>query len=409
MSRSKGKIIACLDLGTTKITCIIAAINERNISILGYSYKKSQGISASAISDMELAQNSITKVVSDAEKKAGFNIDRLILSLSGSRLISEKKEISSKISGNIVRGSDISNLARKIAIQYKNREVVHLIPMQYRIDDSNYVQNPRHMSGDKLTTKFHMVSASTTTTKNIQSCLKRCQLSVNNYVSKSYCTALACLNSSEINSGGSLIIDMGGINTSFSVMIKGKLVYNGYVNIGGINITRDISTILNIDFETAEQIKILNNSLIVNPIEEKELIKMKIGSFNDNFGIVRITKKELRDIISCRIEELIEMVKKDLDKNSYGSHLFNNIIISGGVCSVIGIEKIVNRVFDKQSRVGYPQKVSDLPSELNDPSFSSSIGMLVFLQNIYKDEKNNSGFDSKNSSIKRFMHYLMSL
>ena len=76
---------------------------------------------------------------------------------------------------------------------------------------------------------------------------------------------------------------------------------------------------------------------------------------------------------------------------------------------VIGIEKIVNRVFDKQSRVGYPQKVSDLPSELNDPSFSSSIGMLVFLQNIYKDEKNNSGFDSKNSSIKRFMHYLMSL
>ncbi len=92
MSKNKGKIIACLDLGTTKITCIIAAINERSISILGYSYKQSQGVVASAISDMEIAQNSIVKVISDTEKKAGFNIDRLILSLSGNRLLSEKKK-----------------------------------------------------------------------------------------------------------------------------------------------------------------------------------------------------------------------------------------------------------------------------------------------------------------------------
>jgi len=411
MSKNKGKIIACLDLGTTKITCIIAAINERNISILGYSYKQSQGIVASAISDMELAQGSIVKVISDAEKKAGFNIDRLILSLSGNRLLSEKKEVNNKISGSTVRGSDITNLARKIAAQYNknNREVVHLIPLQYKIDDSNYVQNPRHMSGDKLTTKFHMISASMTTTKNIQSCLKRCQLSVNNYISESYSTALACLNDSEFNSSGSLVINMGGVTTSFAVIMDGNLVYNGNINIGGVNITKDISTILNIDFDIAEQIKILNNSLIINPIEEKELIKMKIGSFSDNFGIVRITKKELRDIISCRIEEIIEMVKKDLDKNSYGSHLFKNIVISGGVCSIIGVEKIVNRVFDKQARIGYPQKVNDLPSELNDPSFSNPIGMLIFLQNIYRKEKNSSGFDIKAGPLKKLINYLMSL
>ena len=411
MPKNKGKIVACLDMGTTKITCIIAAVSNNNISILGYSYRKSKGIMASAISDMRLASDSISKVVSDAEKMAGFNIDRLIVALSGSQILSQKKEVTNKIYGSSVKNSDITSLARKIANEYKkkNREIIHLIPLQYKIDNSNYVKNPRFMTGDKITAKFHVVSVDATTTKNIESCLKRSHLSVNNYVSESYCSALACLSDSEFKAG-SLVIDVGGISTSFSVILEGKLIYNGHVNIGGIHITRDISTILNVDFEVAEQIKRLNSSLIINPIEEKELIKMKVGSFSDNFGIVKITKKELKEIISCRIEEIIEMVKKDLNKNGYGSHLFNNIIIAGGVCSIIGIEKIINQVFDKQSKVGYPQKVKDLEQELNDPSFSSAIGMLLFLQSIYKKEKNSDGFNVKEGGIfKRFIDYLMNL
>jgi cell division protein FtsA len=410
MPKNKGKIVACLDLGTTKITCIIAAVNERKISILGYSYKKSQGVMASAISDMKLAQESISKVVSDAEKMAGFNIDRLVVGLSGSQISSQKKEVSNKISGSTVKNSDITNLARKVALEYKkdNREVVHLIPLQYKIDDSSYVDNPRYMTGNRIATRFHAVCVPTTTTKNIENCLKRCHLSVNNYVSESYCSALSFLNENEFNMG-SLVIDFGGISTSFSVIIEGKLVYCGHVNVGGIHITRDISTILNVDFEVAEQIKRLNNSLIINPIEEKELIKMRVDSFSDNFGIVRITKQELKEIISCRIEEIVELVKKDLDKHGYGPHLMNNIVISGGVCSVIGVEKIVNQVFDRQSKVGYPQKVQDLPSELNDPSFASPVGMLIFLQSIYKREKNSEGFNSKDGLIKRLINYLLSL
>lgn len=410
MSKNKGKIVACLDMGTTKTTCIIAAINQKKISVLGYSYKKSKGIVASSISDMRLAEESILNVVSDAEKKAGFNIDRIIVGLSGSRILSERKEVSNKVAGNIVKSPDIYNLARKISFDYKkdNREVIHLIPLQYKIDDSNYVQNPRYMSGKKLTTRFHIVSVSSTITKNIESCLKRCHLSVNNYVSESYCSALSFLNESEFDMC-SLVIDIGGVSTSFCVIMEGKLIYSGHVNVGGVHITRDISTILNVNFEIAEQIKRLNSSLIINPIEEKELIKMKFGSFSDNFGIVRITKKELKEIISCRIEEIIELVKKDLDRHGYGAHLFNNIVLSGGVSSVIGIEKIVNKVFDKQSKIGYPQRIQDLPQELNDPSFASSVGMLIFLQNIYQMEKTNDNFKAGNGLISRFINYLMSL
>lgn len=410
MSRSKGKIVACLDLGTTKITCIIAAIDDGKISILGYSYLKSEGIVASGISDMKLAQKAISKLISEAEKMAGFNIDRVVVSLSGSQIISQVKEVSNKISGSVVKNSDITSLARKIALEYKknNREIIHLIPLQYKIDDSSYVQNPRYMTGNRLAANFHVVSISSTSTKNIEGCLKSCHLSVNNYICESYCSALSSLSDNELNMG-SLIIDVGGVSTSFCAIIEGKMIYTGCVNVGGNHITRDISAILNIDFESAEQIKRLNSSLIINPIEEKELIKMKIGGFNDNFSIARITKKELRDIISCRIEEIVELVKKDLDKNSYGSHLFNNIVICGGVCSIIGIEKTVNKVFNRQAKVGYPQKIKDLPAELNDPSFSSALGMLIFLQNIYKKEKNSEISSSNNGLFKKFIDYLMSL
>jgi cell division protein FtsA len=310
----------------------------------------------------------------------------------------------------MVKKQDVINLAHKIANEYKknNREIIHLIPLQYKIDDSSYVQNPCYMSGKKITSKFHVVSVATSVTKNIENCLKSCRLSVNNYILESYGAYLSATNERESNLG-SLTIDFGGVSTSFCVIYEGKLVYCGHVKVGGMHITKDISKILNVDFDVAQQIKILNHSLIINPLEERELIKMKIDSFGDNFGLVKITKKELKEIITCRIEEIVELVKKDLSDNGYGPHIFNNIMLSGGVCGIIGIEKIVNEIFNKQSRVLYPTKIYDLPNQLNDPSFASVIGMLVYLQDIYKKEKNSEGFNSKGGLIKRFIDYLMSL
>jgi cell division protein FtsA len=180
----KGKITACLDMGSSKLVCIIASITNDDVQILGYGHKESKGIAASAISDMTLAQKSITNVVSEAERMAGFNIDRLLVGISGSQVVSTRKEVSTKIASDIVKTSDIAVLAAKVRAEFKknNREIIHLIPLQYRIDDSAPVVNPRYMSGEKLYAKFHVVSTSQTTIKNIENCLRRCQLSVNNYI-----------------------------------------------------------------------------------------------------------------------------------------------------------------------------------------------------------------------------------
>ena len=408
MVKSKGKIVACLDIGTTKMACTIAMVDDQEITLLGYGYRESRGVISGAISDVRLAEKSIANTVGDAEKMAGFNIDRLVVGLSNSQTVSQRKEVSTTIVSDMVKNSDITNLASGIRYEYKknNRELIHLIPLQYKIDNSTPVQNPRYMFGDLLSSKFHVISTSFTTVKNIENCLKRSQLSVHNYIVESYASALSALSENEMNLG-SLVIDIGGSNTSFAVMADGKLVHAGNFPIGGIHVTRDIATILNIDFETAERIKTINNSLIINPLEEKELIKVK--SNDERIGIVGVTKLELKYIIESRIEEIINSVKTLLDKSGYGSYLINNIVLTGGTASIIGIEKVVNEVFKRQTRIGFPSKIKNLPSELDDPSFSNVLGMLVFLKNIYLKEKIKDGFEAKGSWFKRLVDYLVSL
>lgn len=406
----KGKIVACLDLGSSKLVCIIANISNDELQILGYGHKESRGILASTISDMSLAQKSITNVVSEAERMAGFNIDQLLVGVSGKQVMSNRKEVSSKIDSNLVKSSDIINLASKIRTEFKkkNREIIHLIPLQYRIDDSVPVVNPRYMSGERLYAKFHIISTSHTTIRNIESCLKRCQLSVNNYIIEPYSSALSCLSDNEANLG-TLLIDIGGSATTFCIIIEDKLIYVGSSPIGGIHITKDISIILNISLEAAEKIKNLNSSLLISPIEEREIIKLKFSHPNDGPNMIRITRLELCEIIKSRLEEIFESVRTALEKSGMPFQILSNIVLTGGVSSIVGIDKLASEVFGKNVRIGYPNKLSGINSEISNPSHSCALGMLVFLRNLYQKEKIKDGFESKNNWFKKLIDKLASV
>jgi cell division protein FtsA len=409
MAKNKGKVVACLDIGTTKLVCIIAAVDDKEITVLGYGYRESRGIIASAISDMKMAQKAITNVVCDAERMAGFNIDRLIVGLSGAQTLSQKKIVKSKIASDMVKNSDITNLTSSIRLEYKrnNRDLIHLIPLQYRIDDSNPVQNPRYMTGKFLAAKFHVVSTSTTTTRNIENCLKRCQLSVYNYIAESYSSALSSLSDNELNLG-TAVIDIGGGDTSFSIISDNKLVYTDNFPVGGIHITRDIAMILNVDFKTAETIKNLNSSLVMGSVEEREIINLKADDF-DILDVSSITKKDLKEIIQSRLEEILESVKNKMEQQGYGSFVINNLVLTGGVANTIGLDKVASKIFKKPVRIGYPNRVENVPEMFDDPSFCSAFGMLNFLKNIYSKEKIRDGFETKNSFVRRVIDKLMSL
>lgn len=405
----RGKIVACLDMGSSKLMCLIAAVDNEDIKILGYSHKESRGIVGGAISDMRLAQKSITNAVSEAERMAGLNIERLLISLSGSQVASSRKEENVKIASDMVKSSDINTLANKVRGEFRknNREMIHLLPLQYRIDDCSPVQNPRYMSGEKLFAKFHAVSTSHTTIRNIESCLRRCQLSINNYVVEPYASALACLSENEMTIG-SLIIDIGGDITSFCLIMEGKMVYVGHVPIGGNHITKDIATILNINFYAAEKIKNLNSSLLISPLEEREIIKFKTSD-TEGLGLIKITRSELRDIIKSRVDEILENSKQTLEKSGVPSFLINNIVLTGGVTGIVGIDKAASEIFDRNTRIGYPTQIEEVPSELAFPAYTCCLGMLIFLKNLYLKEKIKDGFETKNNWFRRFIEKIVAV
>ncbi len=403
----KGKIVACLDIGSSKLVCFIASITNDEVKILGYGHKKSKGIMGSALSDMRLAQKSITNVVAEAERMAGLNIDRLLIGISGSQVTSSRKEVSVKIGSDIVKSSDITNLANFVRAEFKknHREIIHLIPLQYRIDDLSPVENPRYMTGNKLYAKFHIVSTSQSAVKNIENCLKRCQLSVNNYVVEPYSSTLSCLTENETNLG-TLLIDIGGSSTSICIILNGKLFYVGNCMMGGIHVTKDISTILNISFDEAEQIKNLNSSLMISPIEEREIIRLDNIDPNDGPDMIKITRLELREIIKSRLEEVFELVKENLAKSGVPDSIISNIVLTGGVTLSVGIDRLASEVFKKNVRIGYPNKLEGVASEILNPTYSCCLGMLVFLKNMYLKEKIKSGFETKNSWFRKLIEKL---
>jgi cell division protein FtsA len=405
----KGKIVAALDIGTTKLACIIAEISDKNIRVVGYGYRQSVDISSSAINDMKLAQLAITKTIADAEKMAGFNISKLVVNISGLRLESVTKLVTNKISSKIVNNSDIMALVSDIKTNFKNnkKEIIHLIPLEYKIDHNTKVTNPRYMSGDYLSGKFYIISVQNSIIKNIENCMKFSTISVNNYISDAYAASLGVMNENELNFG-TLVIDIGGNSTSYSIIIDNKLYFIGNCALGGIHITRDIAMMLNVNLDIAENIKLLNNSLVISPIEEKELIKFKLDDDVYPTKLIQLTKVELKNIMLARLEEIIIMVKKDLEENGYSSYAINNIILSGGVANMIGIEKLVEDIFGKNVSIGYPVGIKNLQKDLNNPSFSVALGMITFLKQVMKKEI-KTNFEVNNSFVKKIIDYLMSV
>ena len=286
-----------------------------------------------------------------------------------------------------------------------NREIIHLIPLQYKIDGSSTVENPRQMSGKSLFCRFHIISIPSAIVTNIANCLKKCQLSINNYLAESYSAALSTLTENELEFG-TLTIDIGGENSSYCLIVDNKLIHAGNFAVGGSHITRDICAILNINFTTAEKIKNLNNSLMINSIEEKELIRLDTTI---NADIVGVTRGQLKDIIRFRIEEIIESIKENLIKNKINPFLFNNVVLTGGCGAIVGIDKLCAKILKKNVRIAIPNNIEDLPQELKDSTFASACGMLIFLKDHHVQSNNTYNFDNRRGFFGRIIDRLLSI
>jgi len=387
MALKQQRIIASLDIGSNKIVCLVGYLNAMGkVCVRGIGHQQARGIQYGKITNKKEAEKSILTTVSIAEKIAGYNIQDITVNINSSEIFSSTTNTNIKLSGGIVKDKDINNLLKDIKniLKKNGKEVIHLMPLQYRIDD-NIVESPYNIEAENLGITFHLLTAQKSTLNKIKDGIKNMMLDINNYVSNGYANSLAVLNEAE-KELGTLILDIGSNNTSIGLVYDNKYIFEGNITIAGENITKDISNILKITQGTAEKIKIFNTNFSLSKNDENELIRIEIDT-DEDFEASKNKISLINDIAKARIEEIVQIAMKKL-KECNLQNVPQYIVLTGGTALIPSIDNFIAELTGLETRIGYNDSnftIQDrnLAVELKNPIYSVAMGILKFIQNKY--------------------------
>ena len=390
--------MAALDVGTSKIVCLIARTDaEGQAQIVGIGHLLSSGIKAGIISQMEPAQQAIAQAVSAAEQMADVEIDRVVVNISGGHVASQDYTLDLSLAGHEVGQAEVAHLMREAADLSLDesdvaREIIHALPLSYRLDGQRGIKNPLGMIGQKLGVDLHLITAAFGPVRTLAAAVARSHLEVDQMVVSSYASGLSCLVEDETDLGCTMI-DMGAGTTTFAIFFEGQCVYTGSVPVGGAHVTNDIARGLTTSTAHAERLKTLYGFAQKSALDERETIQVPQMGDDLPDHATQIPKSHLTGIIQPRLEEVFEMVKKKLDDSGLQEVVGKRVVLTGGASQLPGMRELAQRVLDKTVRLGKPLKLvrsaahgknapearlleGTHPDMANGPNFSTAVGLL---------------------------------
>jgi cell division protein FtsA len=377
--RPRGSLIAALDVGTTKICCFVARVEENRPRVLGIGHQISRGVRNGTIIDLEAAGTSVLNAVHAAEEMAGETIQEVVANLSGgfsaSRII--KAEIG--VPGREIADADMRRVLEHgyLTREPGDRQIIHSVPVGFSVDDSRGIRDPRGMLGERLGVNMHVVTASAASVRNHTAAIGRSHLEIDALVVSPYASGLSCLVEDEINLGVT-VIDMGGGTTTIGVFFDGNLIFADYVPVGGGHVTNDIARGLSTSIAHAERMKTLFGSAISSSIDEREMIAVPQIGEEDEGHVNHVPKSLLVGIIAPRIEETFELVRNRLEASGFDKMAGRRVVLTGGACQLHGAREFAGLILDKQVRIGRPQRVAGLAEATGGPAFATTAGLLHF-------------------------------
>ena len=381
-------LIAGLDVGTSKVACFIAKIDPQRahpmppIAVLGVGHQVSRGIKCGAVIDMVEVEDSIRAAVDQAERMSGTTIHELAVSFSAGSPRSHAATGAVELEGQAVSDREMSRAidVAQSQVELDDRLPVHSIPINYAVDASRGVRDPRGMFGDLLGVNVHMVSAEPGPIRNLGVCVERCHLEMSGLVLAPYASGLACLVEDEQDLGVT-IIDMGAGTTSVGIFAEGSLIASGVVPVGGGHVTNDLARGLSTTLAEAERFKTLSGSALTGSSDDKSTLNVPLIGDDNPDAYQSVPKSLLTSIIRPRIEETLELVR-DLIEMSGVAHLAGrSVVLTGGAAQLIGVKETAARILGKQVRVGRPLRMTGLPDAVSGPAFSTCAGLLTYLAN----------------------------
>lgn len=385
--KTRGSLLAALDIGSTKIACFIGRVvdDEGTFEVLGVGHQKSQGIKNGTVVDLDKAEAAIRHTVHAAENMAadvmkGYPLREVIVNVPGVHAISNSHSAEVKILGHEITDNDIRRALAKAQDDEVNEdyELIHTIPVGYRIDGHDGIHEPRGMYGQNMHVDIHLASADIGALRNMATCIERSHLDITALCIGSYASGLACLVEDEMDLGCT-VIDMGGGVTSVSVFQNNALIFSDAIPIGGNHVTNDIAKGLTTSIADAERIKILYGSAMASMTDESELIDVpKLGE-DERSGPNHVPRSLLIGIIQPRLEEIFELIRSRLADSGIGQTLGRRVVITGGASQIPGMRDLAGHVLDKQVRLGKPIRLSGLPDAVSGPAFATTAGLLTYI------------------------------
>ena len=385
--KPKGSLLAVLDIGSSKIACFIGRIvdDEGNFEVLGVGHHASKGVKCGALSDLNQAETAIRQTVHAAENMAadvmkGYPLREVVVNLPGIHAMSHGHTADIQVAGHEITDNDIRRALAKAQEQVLSDEyeLVHTIPMNYRIDGSEGITEPRGMYGQNMSVDIHMVTGDMGALRNMATAIERSHLDITALCVSPYAAGLACLVEDEMDLGCT-VIDMGAGVTSIAVFHGGRMVYTDAFPVGGHHVTSDIATGLTTSLHDAERLKALYGSAMATNMDENELIDVPRLGEEDPHEPNHISRSLLVGIIQPRVEEIFEMVRGKLKDSGLGSALGRRVVLTGGASQLSGLKDLGQHVLDKQVRLGKPIRLSGLPDAVSGPAFATTAGLFAYI------------------------------
>jgi cell division protein FtsA len=387
--RPRGSIVAAIDVGSTKIACFLARVeDEDRLQPIGIGHQLSQGVKTGAIVDMEAATAAIAQAVNAAEQMAGETIREAMVNLSAAHAESYPLTVEVAISGHQVGDLDLRRaLASARQVERPGEtEIVHAIPVGYAIDGMRGIEEPRGMFGQTLGVQLHAIAASAGAVRTLGVCVADAHLNVEGICVGPYASGLATLVDDEMDLG-CVLIDMGGGTTEIGVFVEGVCVHVDCVPVGGAHVTRDVASGLSTSLTHAERIKTLYGAAFASSADERELIDVPQIGDAENHGPNHLPRSFLTSIIQPRLEETFEMVRGKLEASGYYAAAGRRVVLTGGASQLAGVRELAQLILDKQVRLARPFRIPGLAENAAGPAFATAAGLLRFAARMPDDLK----------------------
>jgi cell division protein FtsA len=378
MAKTKNnEIIVGLDIGTTKIACIAGEVTEDGgVDIIGIGTAPSKGLRRGVVVNIDATVASIQQAVDEAENMAGCEITSVYAAISGAHVKGLNSHGIVAVKDKEVREADIQRVidaAKAVAIPM-DREVLHVLPQQYVVDDQDGIRDPLGMAGVRLEAKVHIVTTAVTSAQNVVKCANRCGLQVADIVLEPLASAQAVLEEDEKELGVAMI-DIGGGTCDLMVYCDGAIVHTSVLPLGGGHVTNDIATVLRTPLDSAEKIKRKYGCASRALVDAGDT--MEVPSVGGR-GPRIIPRMKLVEVIEPRIEEIFEHVKRELIRSGFFDGLAAGIVMTGGATAMEGVSDIAEQVLGLPTRRGAPTRIGGLVDVVRSPAYSTGVGLVMF-------------------------------